>query len=138
MINFRIEAMAMIQNVYFQFEADFVASLRCIPMQVRYKLDTCGVKLKLKHWHQFSQEERQQLVTLPCDTEAAIATYRTYLQGLVTHYNGEPAGELPVDPHPAWLDTSNVPMTVQDKAQETGVSLSPSNGQISPPSNALP
>ena len=39
--------------VYFQFEADFVESLRCIPMQVRYKLDTCGVKLKLHHWHQF-------------------------------------------------------------------------------------
>ncbi len=34
-------------NSLFQFEADFVASLRCIPIQVRYKLDTCGIKLKL-------------------------------------------------------------------------------------------
>lgn len=116
--------MTMLQNVYFQFEADFVASLRCIPMQVRYKLDTCGVKLKLKHWHQFSQEERQQLVTMPCDTEEAIAHYRTHLQRLVTEYNGEPAGELPVDPHPAWLDTTKLPATVQNKLQELGTSLS--------------
>jgi hypothetical protein len=26
---------------FFQFEADFVESLCCIPMQVRLKLDTC-------------------------------------------------------------------------------------------------
>ena len=30
-------------------------------MGVRLKLDTCGVKLKLKHWHQFTQAERQTL-----------------------------------------------------------------------------
>lgn len=33
--------------LYFQFEADFIQTLRCIPLSVRYKLDTCGVKLKL-------------------------------------------------------------------------------------------
>jgi hypothetical protein len=54
---------------FFQFEADFVESLRCVPMQVRYKLDTCGVKLKLPDWNHFSQAERQQLVELPCETE---------------------------------------------------------------------
>ncbi|HEY9298982.1 MAG TPA: nitrate reductase associated protein, partial [Phormidium sp.] len=31
----------MTTTKFFQFEADFVNSLRCIPMQVRYKLDTC-------------------------------------------------------------------------------------------------
>ena len=54
---------------FFKFEADFVESLRCIPMQVRMKLDTCGVKLKLTHWHQFSQQERQTLVEMPCLTD---------------------------------------------------------------------
>jgi hypothetical protein len=53
---------------FFQFEADFVDSLRCIPMQVRMKLDTCGIKLKLTHWHQFTQQERQALVEMPCTT----------------------------------------------------------------------
>ncbi|MFM7384388.1 MAG: nitrate reductase associated protein, partial [Microcystaceae cyanobacterium] len=55
---------------FFQFEQDFVASLRCIPMLVRMKLDTCGVKLKLTHWHQLDQTERQNLVTWPCTTPA--------------------------------------------------------------------
>lgn len=124
MINFRIYTTTMLQNAYFQFEADFVASLRCIPMQVRYKLDTCGVKLKLSHWHQFSQEERQQWVMMPCDTEEAIASYRTQLQALVTQYTGKPAGELPIDPQPAWLDATKIPVTVQEKLQEIRASLS--------------
>ena len=47
---------------FFKFEDDFVDSLRCIPMQVRFKLDNCGVKLKLSHWYQFTEQERQTLV----------------------------------------------------------------------------
>lgn len=39
-----------IAPVFFAFESDFVDSLRCIPMVVRYKLDTCGIKLKLPEW----------------------------------------------------------------------------------------
>jgi len=34
-------------------------------MQVRFKLDTCGIKLKLPHWNRFSPEQRQKLVDLP-------------------------------------------------------------------------
>ena len=64
---------------FFQFEADFVDSLRCIPMQVRMKLDTCGVKLKLTHWHQFTPQERQELVEKPCTTVEEIQTYREYI-----------------------------------------------------------
>jgi len=41
------------KDLFFDFEADFVLSLRCIPMIVRYKLDTYGVKLKLAHWNHF-------------------------------------------------------------------------------------
>ena len=78
---------------YFQFEADFVGSLRCIPMQVRMKLDNCGVKLKLTHWNQFSQLERQTLVDLPCDTQAQRQTYREFLQNLVIANTGQPAKE---------------------------------------------
>ena len=83
----------------FEFEQDFINSLRCIPMLVRLKLDTCGVKLKLHHWHQFTQSERHTLVTMVCDTPETIAAYRQYLQDLVTRYTGQPAKELTV-PNP--------------------------------------
>jgi hypothetical protein len=109
---------------FFQFEADFVESLRCIPMQVRMKLDTCGVKLKLPHWHQLSQAERQALTTMPCSTEEEARTYRDSLQAWVTRYAGEPAKELPIDPSPPWLAADAIPPTVEAKADEVGHPMS--------------
>ncbi len=110
--------------MYFQFEADFVASLRCIPMQVRYKLDTCGVKLKLHHWHQLSTEERQQLVDLPCETDAAIAHYRDHLQALIVQHTGSPASLLSVESAPPWFNDTQLPPAVQTKLADTSCTLS--------------
>lgn len=106
----------------FGFEADFVTSLRCIPIGVRLKLDTCGVKLKLAHWHQFSQVERQQFTTQPCTTPAEIAAYRNQLQALVTQKSGAPAKTLAIDPQPPWL-ALQIPDTVTQQANRHQVSL---------------
>ena len=114
------------QNKYFQFEADFIESLQCIPMLVRMKLDTCGVKLKLAHWHQFSQSERQTLVEMPCETTAETQAYREWLQNLVTAKTGQPAKELVIDPHPPWLDGTKIPANIQTKAQEFNIMISDS------------
>jgi hypothetical protein len=108
----------------FQFEADFVESLRCIPMEVRYKLDTCGVKLKLEHWNQFTHDEKQALVDQPCEPGEGAIAYRDFLQRLVTAYTGNPAKELTIDPHPPW-DATTIPEQVQKKAEELNLILSP-------------
>ena len=108
---------------FFQFEADFVQSLRCIPMQVRYKLDTCGVKLKLNHWHHFTAEDREQLVQRPCKTAAETAAYHDYLQILVTQYTQAPAKELAIDPNPPWEQCDRVPDTVQIQATQFNTSI---------------
>ncbi|MBD2201420.1 nitrate reductase associated protein [Calothrix sp. FACHB-1219] len=110
-------------QTFFDFEADFVESLRCIPMQVRYKLDTCGIKLKLSDWHQMSQAEREALVELPCTTETEIQSYRHYLEQLIVTRTGVPAKQLPIEPHPEWMDSTNLPASVQEKAQEVGVAI---------------
>jgi hypothetical protein len=110
---------------FFQFEADFTDSLRCIPMLVRYKLDTCGVKLKLTHWNRFSSAERQQLVDLPCATAAEMQTYRTYLRELVQTHLGELPSDLPVDPQPAWMNAATIPADVQEQAQLLGQMIQP-------------
>jgi hypothetical protein len=108
---------------FFQFEDDFVASLRCIPMIVRYKLDTCGVKLKLAHWNEFPQTERQTLVEQPTTTPSDIQSYRNLLQQLAEKYTDIPLKDLPVEENPAWLDCHTIPETVQQKSEETGVKL---------------
>lgn len=106
----------------FRFEQEFIDSLRCIPMLVRLKLDTCGVKLKLNHWHQFSQPERRNLVTMPCDTQSTIASYQAYLQSLVTRYTGQPAKEIDVPNPLPWLEM-NIPDQVQQQATDHGLAI---------------
>ncbi|MBN3886958.1 MAG: nitrate reductase associated protein [Nostoc sp.] len=108
---------------FFEFEADFVDSLRCIPMQVRCKLDTCGIKLKLSDWNQMNTAERQALVELPCTTETEIQSYREHIQQSIIQSTGIPAKKLPIEPHPAWLDSATIPASIQEKAQEIGVTL---------------
>jgi hypothetical protein len=109
--------------IFFNFEADFVASLRCIPMQVRYKLDTCGIKLKLADWHQMSQAEREALVELPCTTETEIQSYRHSLEQLIFNRTGIPATQLPIDSDPAWMNSANVPASVLEQAQDIGITF---------------
>lgn len=105
---------------FFQFEADFIATLRCIPMIVRYKLDICGIKLKLAHWHQISLPERDTLVTLPCFTPGEIQNYQNYLKELVFKYTGTYPSLLPTDPHPPWLDSTTLPKQLIEKLETLG------------------
>ncbi|MBE9032033.1 nitrate reductase associated protein [filamentous cyanobacterium LEGE 11480] len=108
----------------FQFEQDFVASLRCIPMQVRLKLDTCGVKLKLEQWNHFTLDDRQQLLDRPCSTIAEAQSYRNFLHDLIRQRTGQTAKDLAVDPHPAWLNSEVIPDSVQTKSASVDIELS--------------
>ena len=110
-------------TTFFDFEQDFIASLRCIPMIVRYKLDTSGVKLKLDHWHSFNAEEKELLVNLPCETDTEISKYHDRLQALVKEKTGKYAKELEIDPHPAWKNTQDIPSNLREKAQEFDLKL---------------
>jgi hypothetical protein len=112
-------------TIFFEFEADFVNSLRCIPMQVRYKLDTCGIKLKLSDWNQMTHVEHETLVELPCTTEAEVKLYQEYLQQLILERTGRPASKLPIETDPAWMNSSTIPVSLQEKAQEIGANLTP-------------
>jgi hypothetical protein len=108
---------------FFQFEIDFIDSLRCIPMVVRYKLDTCGIKLKLDHWHQFSQRERQLCVDQPCSTPGEIQDYRTLLQNLVMRYTGALPKDLEIPTTFTWDNLQEIPQATQDQAQYLGLGL---------------
>jgi hypothetical protein len=108
---------------FFQFEQDFVATLRCIPMQVRLNLDTCGIKLKLDQWNHFTQADRQELLDRPCTDPIAIRDYRRWLQDLITERTGETAQELAIDPAPPWLDPTEIPPGVAAKAATVAFTL---------------
>jgi hypothetical protein len=113
-----------VRENYFEFEADFVEeNVRCIPMIVRFKLDACGIKLKLKEWSKMNNEERQNLAVFPCATDAEVVHYRTYLQKIILMHTGDEATEIPVMENPAW-SIDEIPLPIQEKLKEFNWTLS--------------
>ena len=111
------------EPVFFEFESDFVDSLRCIPMLVRYKLDVCGIKLKLEQWNHFNAADRQQLATQDCTTPEEVAKYRQDLCELIEVRTQTPAVEIAVDEHPDWMNLDTIPASVQEKTESVGTIL---------------
>jgi hypothetical protein len=111
----------MISNrpLRFRFEEDFMEDdVRCIPMQVRFKLDAAGIKLTLTQWSRFSVEERNELFNKTCEGREGITAYRDYLSYLVKARTGEVPTQLRADDHPAWANLLQVDPSLQQKAKE--------------------
>ncbi len=60
---------------------------------------------------------------MPCSTEIQIQDYREFLRQLVLEHTGTPAKDLPTETQPAWMDSTTIPASVEEKAQEMGVAL---------------
>jgi len=60
-------------HAFFGFEAEFMATLDCMPMSMRRKLDRCGLKLSLEQWRTFPRPLREVLLETPAETPHAIA-----------------------------------------------------------------
>lgn len=108
---------------YFAFESDFVDTLGCIPMCVRFKLDLAGVKLKLNEWSKLAQSEREYIASLPVDTKAERQTFRNVVV-ILTRIT---CGAMPslIDPVvPNW-NGNEIPEQVAEKAVSLGVVVSP-------------
>lgn len=110
--------------MYFDFETDFIETMRCIPMAVRCKLDMCGIKLKLAEWSRFSKEERDQLAEMVCESEEEIAAYRQLIQNLVWQHTQAFPDDCVVETHPAWLNASEIPESLLEKSKLLGVQIS--------------
>lgn len=105
----------------FAFENDFVATLRCVPMAVRFKLDQCGVKLSLRQWSRFTRADRQALLMAPCHAPREVEAYRATLVSLIQLRAGEAAKPLMETPCGQWNNAEAVPLRIIAHAQTIGV-----------------
>ncbi len=105
----------------FAFESDFVATLRCVPMAVRLKLDRVAIKLSLRQWSRFTPDDRRRLLEARCRTDAEIAAWRAELVELIALRAREPAKPLADPPAPLWEQASAPPAVVTGFARSLGV-----------------
>lgn len=103
--------------VYYKFESDFVDTLRCIPMIVRYKLDICDKKLQLPEWNKLKAQEKKLLAELPCESSTEIELYRSRLDEMVWNRSKKHIKNLG-GLEPGWENLSQIPDEVQQKAKE--------------------
>ncbi len=106
----------------FAFESDFVATLRCVPMAVRFKLDRVGIKLTLRQWSRFTPADRHELLTRACRSAAEQISYRGRLEALVRLRTGGEAQPLPAPETPLWEQPDGPPPAVVAFASGAGVS----------------
>jgi hypothetical protein len=105
----------------FAFEQDFVATLRCIPMAVRLKLDVSGIKLSLRQWSRFTVGDRRALLQVPCRRLGEVAAYRAALVDLVVQRAHELAKPLAETPCGQWDERSHLPTRVVEFAAGLGL-----------------
>ena len=110
---------------YFDFEKDFMDdNIRCIPMIVRFKLDACGIKLKLKEWSKMNLTERENLADFSIDTVDSLSIYRNYVEQTIELHTGEKPTYLSLDQQsPAWATTDQIPNQIREKLRELNSEL---------------
>ncbi len=93
-------------------------------MIVRFKLDACGIKLKLTEWCKMSTDQRMLLADLPCETPIEIDAYGEYLRQLIMSITNQNPTDLKVDHNPQWAQLSEIPSILIEKVKELNLSLS--------------
>jgi len=109
----------------FQFEASSEECRCCVPMEVRLKLDLCGMKVQVSQWQALSQPEQDILSNLPFVSGEQSRHFRDTVKRMVLERSGIPAADLPVESNPPWEDRTAIPDRLQERAFEVGCELTP-------------
>ena len=108
----------------FSHEAEYYPQLSRVPLHVRMKLDTAGIKLSLRQWLDFSLEERNVLCHLPVEHREELEAFSGYLGFLCRKYDGKEAQAMPAESSRPWEDLGRLPERIAQKSQEQGPPVS--------------
>lgn len=102
----------------FSFESAMYATLDCVPLAVRRKLDLAGLKISLAGWQSLPRPDRLALCHLPVDGPGDLDVYREVLRGFAGRA-GAPLEDLPEVTPAAWgIDA--VPERVAERVSALG------------------
>ena len=109
----------------FKFEEEFMeGNIRCIPMIVRFKLDACGIKLKLSEWSKFTLADRVHLAMKSTNDVNEIVAFRSIIQKLVFSHTETEVSLLEIDQHPGWAIKNKIQPSLLDRLNEFGWQIS--------------
>jgi hypothetical protein len=91
-------------------------------MAVRRKLDLAGVKLKLQHWSELGETERQELLAWGDET-AAIEALREHLLARTADLSAGPAQGLPRPVGEPWQQSNQLPEVLAASCAQLGLEV---------------
>jgi hypothetical protein len=107
----------------FAFEGDIHASLECVSLAVRRKLDLAGLKISLKGWQSLPRADRLTLCHLPVDCKDEIDVYREVMLSCCGR-SVVPLTALDDEGAAAQIwNAPSVPPLLRDRIHSLGVSL---------------
>lgn len=104
----------------FGFESELERSLEFIPLTVRFKLDKCAVKISLEQWREFSAQERQMLLEMPCEEHAERKVFVQNLELLAKSKTGDGVRSFQTTSSQSW-EGADVPEQVRRQTMELGL-----------------
>lgn len=90
-------------------------------MIMRFNLDACGIRISLTGWITLSRDEREELVVLPCTSDAEREVFRTRLAQMLAPHADNPDAAIEcvdIESSPAWKNTQAIPQGVLDTLNE--------------------
>jgi len=107
----------------FKFEDEIYASLSCLPMAARRKLDQLGLKIGFDQWQQLSRGERLMICHAPIACEDEIEALRLFVNETMLAKSGAAPKALPPEKLQAVNPPQTVPPRLVESAQKSGVTL---------------
>ena len=107
----------------FQFEAEVYASLSCVPMAARRKLDRVGLKISLKQWQQLGRGERLAICHLPADSAEECEALQLLVEEAVQNRCGASVKTLALEAREAAEPPATPAPSLIEHAQATGFTL---------------
>jgi len=107
----------------FQFEAEVYASLSCVPMQARRKLDAVGIKIHLAQWQKLTMGERLMICHAPAELEDERHALRLFIEEVTIARSGSAPKELPDEVRQSARPPLSPPHQLLANVRELGVDL---------------
>src|SRR5215475_2385728 len=108
---------------HFQFEDELHASLACVPMPVRRKLDRVGLKVGLEQWRALSNGERLAICHLPADEVDECNAMTVFVREAVARRVGSEPKTLSEEQRAIAEPPTTPPSVLATRAKDNGFIL---------------
>jgi hypothetical protein len=110
-------------NRRFAFETELYATLTCLPLAARKKLDMIGIKISIKQWLALEMGERRAICEMSADSDEERQAMTEFVCRLIAQRCGEQPALLSQEQQASAIPPSQLPAGIAEQAGTLGYEL---------------